>query len=386
MKYWRGYLTAGIIGFFTWALMAYAKTHAALIDMVYPYVSRMVQSFLSQWSSGADALLWQLVALLAVVVLVVVVVMAIVWKWNLIQLVGWVLAVVSLFFFLHTGVYGLNQHAGPLAEDIRLNLTKYNLTEMEEATVYYRDNANALARQINRGAAGSPDYADFDTLAQQAGDGFYSLTYDRGLSVFAGDRSPVKKLGWADYYTSVGITGIHMPLTGESAVNPQIPAVALPFAMCHEMSHRMCIANERDANFAAFLACDANSSLEFRYSAYFMAYHYCLNALASLDASAAARVRAGADSLLTRDMAEYDQFFADNRDEKAAQTASAVNDAYIKISGDQRGTASYGDVVELLVSWHIQEVVLPQQAQEEQDKFDPYEVKPDQTGGDIGDG
>ena len=376
MKYWRGYLTAAIIGFFTWALTAYAKSHAKLIDMVYPYLSRMVQSALSQWSGSVGLVLWQLVVMLAIVGLLVGIVMMIIWKWNPIQFIGWVLAVVSLVFFLHTGLYGLNYYSGPMAEDIRLNVTEYNASELEAATAYYRDHANRLAGEISRGADGAPDYADFDALAELAGGGFYNLTYKKGFSIFAGDLSPVKKLGWAKYYTSVGITGVHMPITGEAAVNPNTPDVGLPFTMCHEMAHRMCISQEQDANFAAFLACDANDSVDFQYSGYFMAYRYCYNALAQADPAAAARVRSGADSRLLQDIAQYDRFFAERKDEEATKVADSANDTYITVSGNERGIDSYGDVVQLLVSWHIQEVVLPQQAEEEKNKFDPYSILP----------
>lgn len=377
MKYWRGYLTAAIIGFFTWALTAYAKSHSKLIDMVYPYLTRMVQSTLSQWSGSVGLVLWQLVVMLAVVALLVGIVMMIVWKWNPIQFIGWVLAVVSLVFFLHTGLYGLNYYSGPMAEDIRLNVTEYNAAELEAATTYYRDHANRLAGEISRGADGAPDYAEFDALAQQAGSGFHHLVYERGFSIFAGDLSPVKKLSWAKYYTSVGITGVHMPITGEAAVNPKIPDVGLPFSMCHEMAHRMCVSQERDANFAAFLACDANESVDFQYSGYFMAYRYCYNALTQVDPAAAARVRSGADSRLLQDISQYDRFFSERQDKEATRVADSANDAYITVSGDERGIESYGDVVQLLVSWHIQEVVLPQQAEEEKNKFDPYSIRPD---------
>ncbi len=376
MKYWRGYLTAGIIGFFTWALMAFAKSHTKLIDMVYPYITRMIQTFLSQWSGSVEVVLWQLVVMLAIVGVLALIVMMIVWKWNPIQVVGWVLAVASLVAFLHTGIYGLNYYAGPLADDIRLSLTQYNASELEAATTYYRDVANGLAGRVEREANGALSPADFAEVAAEAGDGFQQLTYQRGMSVFAGDITPVKPLGWADFFTSIGVTGMHMPITGEAAVNPQTPIAGLPFTMCHEMAHRMCIAQEQDANFAAFLACDAHSSVRFRYSGYFMAYRYCYNALAALDPAAAARVNSGADPLLLQDISSYNQFFQQKRNEQATQVANTANDTYIKVSGNEQGIASYGDVVELLVSWHIQEVVLPQQAQEERNEFDPYSVLP----------
>ena len=376
MKYWRGYLAAAILGFFSWALMEFAKAHSALIDMVYPYVTRMLQSVLAEWSAGAEFCLWQFLAIVLVVGVLTTVVLMIVLRWNPIQVIGWYTAVASLLFFLHTALYGLNGYAGPIADDIRLDVSEYTLSELEDATVYYRDKANALAAQVRRDSAGAAMYPTFQELAEQAGEGFDSLVYDSSYPIFAGSLLPVKELGWADMYTSMGITGFTMSLTGEAAVNPQIPVVSLPFTMCHEMAHRMCIATESDANMAAFLACSANSSVEFQYSAYFMAYRYCYNAIAkqgTVEAQEAmARIRDGVGSDLSFDMVVYNNFFAEKKDEKATQFANDVNDTYIKVGGDERGTESYGAVCDLLVSWHIQQIVLPSQVVEDT-KFDPYD-------------
>ena len=374
MKYWRGYLVAAIIGFFTWALLAYAQTHSALIDMVYPYVSRMIQSFLADWSSTVAVCVWQIAAIVLVALALAGIVLMIILRWNPIQLLGWFLAVASLIFFIHVGMYGLNGYAGPIAEDMRLNVTEYNIQELEDATAYYRDKANELSHKVNRDGAGNPLYPEFATLAEQAAEGFDNLVYQQGYSIFAGSTVPVKELGWADMYTSMGITGFTMSITGEAAVNPQTPVVGMPFTMCHEMAHRMCIQNERDANFSAYLACEANTTPEFQYSGYFMAYRYCYAALAKLDAEAAGRVRAGLDSLVAQDLAAYQSFFAEKEDPDAREVADTINNGYINISGDDRGIDSYGDVVQLLVSWHIQEVILPQQIPDVKPEFDPYDV------------
>lgn len=376
MKYWRGYLTAAIIGFFSWALIEFASTHSALIDTVYPYITRMVQSFLAEWTGTVDFCLWQVIAVLLAVVVLTTIVLMIVLRWNPIQVIGWYAAAASFLFFLHTGIYALNGYSGPLADDIRLNVTEYTLSELERATAYYRDKANALANKIDRNPDGSPKYPDFQTLAMQAEEGFDVLVYEDTYSVFAGSTLPVKQLGWADMYTSMGITGFTMSLTGEAAVNPQIPVVSMPFTMCHEMAHRMSIATESDANLAAFLACEANSSLEYQYSAYFMAYRYCYNAIVGLGTNAAQeaahRLRTGLGEKFSSDMISYNNFFAEKKDDKATAVADTVNDTYIKAGGDDRGVASYGAVCDLLVSWHIQTVVLPSMVEVET-KFDPYD-------------
>jgi len=255
-------------------------------------------------------------------------------------------------------------------------MTEYTLNEAEEATVYFRDQANALAADIQRDGSGKPVYPAFEDLAAMAEAGFDSLVYESGYPVFAGTTIPVKQLGWADMYTSMGITGFTMALTGEAAVNPQIPVVSMPFTMCHEMAHRMCIATESDANMAAFLACRANPSAEYQYSAYFMAYLYCYNAIAKLGSAEAQeslqRIKSGLSDALYRDLADYNTFFREKKDEAATQLADTVNDTYIKTQGDDRGIESYGAVCDMLVSWHIQTIVLPTKTVEDT-KFDPYD-------------
>ena len=378
MKMLRGYIAAGIIGALAWVLNKFGERFTTLVDMIYPYVIRTMQGYLATWSGAVDMLVWQLLAVALGVVALGGLVVVIVMKWNPISWGGWVLTAVSLVWLLHTAMFGLNYYAGPLADDIRLDVGRYSVNELAEATEYYRDKANELAPLVERDADGNVDFSEFHVLANMAGEGFHTLTYDYSYPVFAGSTEPVKELGWADMYTSMGITGFTCGITGEAAVNPQIPDVTLPFTMCHEMAHRMCIASEKDANFAAFLACSVHEDVQFRYSAYYMAYRYCYSALATAQstsaAAAAARIDSEVSDLLRRDLRYYDQFFNSKKDDKATKVADTVNDTYLKTSGESAGIASYGQVADLLVNWHIQQVVLPELTITIA-PFDPYDEK-----------
>ena len=376
MKYWFGYLTAGIFAAITWVLSQFGQRYAELVDMVYPYVVRTLQDILANWTAQISYPVWQLLAVVLGVLILASAVLMIILKWNPIQWFGWVLAVFSGIYLLHMAMWGMNYYAGSLADDMRLEVSSYNLEELTEATEYYRDKANELANQISRDGNGNVQFASFEELANKAGEGFHTLTYGNHYPVFAGCLLPVKKLDWADMYTSMGITGYTFGITGEACVNPQIPDVLLPFTMCHEMAHRMCIASERDANFAAFLACSVHSDPEFLYSAYFMAFRYCYSALCGVNtqsaAAAAARVKEGIGEKLRYDWNAYDAFFSQKQDTKATKFADTVNDTYLKTSGEASGIASYAEVCDLLVNWHIQTVVLPA-ITVEKSAFDPYD-------------
>ena len=108
MKYLSGYITAAIFGSLTWVLMEFGERFSIVVDMVYPYVIRTLQSFLANWTGSVDFCLWQLLAAVLLVILLASVVLMIILKWNPIQWFGWVLAGASLIFLLHTGVWGLS--------------------------------------------------------------------------------------------------------------------------------------------------------------------------------------------------------------------------------------------------------------------------------------
>ena len=368
MKYWRGYLTTAILAAFTWGLIQMGQKYTTLVDMVYPYVSRSIQSFLTAWTGGFDFLVWQTAILFLIILLVATLVLVFIFRLKVIRWLGWAMAAVAAVVLLHTGIYGLNEYAGPIEDDIRLDMVDYTQKELENAAAFYRDMANELATQITRDEKGEPVFADFKTLAGQTGNGYLRLTRGRSFSVFGGDYTPVKKLSWSGLYTAQGKTGVTVPLTGEAAVNPDIPDYAQPFAMAHEMAHRLCIAREDEADFAAFLSCAENESVEYQYSGYFMAYRICRDALMSVDEAAAEAIDADVCAELRRDLEELGNFFRNNRDEDLTRLVDSVTDTYAEATADQ--TVRHSSVCDYLVNWHLDQYV--EEAEVEQ-KFDPLD-------------
>lgn len=373
MKYWRGYLVAAILAVITWALVQFAQTHAVLVDMVYPYVSRLVVSSLADWSGKIGFNLWQLLLFLLVAGSLAGIVILIVRKRNLIRLIGWILAGVSCICLLNTGIYGLNQYTSPLADDMRLTITDYTVSELNETTLYFRDKANELAATVSRDSKGKANLGSFEDLAVQAADGFEGMTYDQAISVFAGSTAPVKKQGW---FRSKGNSGITIPLTGEAAVNPKVPSACLPFAMSKEMAHRMCIYSEADANFAAFMACSNNESPAFQYSAYLMAYYHCYEALASVPTSTAQacadNTAAGESEQLRADLQDCLKFYGKTKIDAtktnvrlADKPGNGGKDSIISFS-------NYNSTADILASWYIQKYIMPIY-EAEKEPFDPMD-------------
>ena len=371
MKYWRGYLAAGIFAAITWALVEFAKAHSVLVDMIYPYMTRLVVTSMADWTSSMSFCLWQVLLIALVVIAIVTVVLMVVLRWNFVQWLGWVLAAVSCIAMLNTVIFGLNRYASPLADDMRLEMGDFTVSELNEATVYFRDQANLLAAEMQRDGKGNVESGSFEELAQQAGEGYEVLAYEETISVFAGSTVPVKKLGWTLFYG--GDFGVTVPLTGEAAVNPNVPGVILPFAMCNEMAHRMSIYSEADAAFAAFLACINNPDARFQYAGYLMAYRYCFTALENIPTttaqSCANTTDKGVSRLLREDIERAEKFLgkdpaAPNERAEIPEDAAA-EDAPIHFS-------DYSDVSDLLANWYIAKFITPLH-QEEEITFDPLD-------------
>ena len=373
MKYWRGYLAAAILGALTWVLTQMGQRYTNLMDMVYPYVTRSVQSFLTAWTGGVDFLVWQAVVLFLAVVLVATLVLVFIFRAKVIRWLGWALTVVMAVVLLHTGIYGLNRFAGPIEDDLRLNMVDYTQSELEAATIFYRDMAGELSGKVSRDENGDPAFAEFEELAALTGDGYRKLARERSFSIFGGDYTPVKKLGWSGLYTAQGKTGITVPLTGESAVNPDIPGYALPFAMAHEMAHRLCIARDNDADFSAFLSCTENDNLEYQYSGYFMAFRICRSALLNLDEAAVDAIDAGVSTVLKADIDGYDRYFDENRDDKlTTRLVTTVTDTYNEATTNAE--VRHSSVCDYLVNWHISEYTEPDEVETKFDPFDETQV------------
>lgn len=372
MKYWRGYLTAAILGAFTWVLLQMGQKYTTLVDMVYPYVTRSVQTFLTAWTAPFDFLVWQTAVIFLAIALIAALVLVFIFKARVIRWLGWAAAAVAAVILLNTGIYGLNKFSGPIEDDLRLDMVDYTQTELENATVFYRNRANELADLVNRDENGEVVFAEFEALAEKTGDGYRYLTREQSFSIFGGDYTPVKRLGWAGIYSALGKTGITVPLTGESAVNPNIPDQGIPFAMAHEMAHRLCIAREDDANFSAFLACSENDDMEYLYSGYFMAYRFCIAALESVDAAAAETVAAGCSEKLLADLQGYDRYFDENRDEQMTMLVTEVTDTYEEATTDE--TVRYSSACDYLVNWHIDQYVEEEIVEEKFDPFDETQV------------
>ena len=335
----------------TGLMLAAAKYAPQLVFSFYPAWSRKALAALSSVSALLPIALWEVLAGLAILWLLYTFVCIFTRHRGFLNWLTGVLLAVCVGVFLFTGLWGLN-HFGPgVGETLGLDVREYSKEELIAATNYYAAQATQYAGTVQRDGQGRAQFADFQTLAKQSGDGYLSLR--SAYPQFDGATDPVKSLLSWRLFSQFGTTGIFICFTGESCVNPDTYEAWIPFTMCHEIAHRQAVAAEDEANFCAYLACMENPRNDFRYSGAFAAYIYCNNALAKVDRSAAASIWQNVADGVRADAQAANEHYA-QYEGKVQDAAQKVNDAYLKAFSEESGVQSYGEVADLLIAWYLQ--------------------------------
>ena len=324
----------------------------------YRSFSRAWISLLAHIMAIAPFALWDTGALVLIIVALAVLVRCIRRRQGIALWFSLVALVVAWSAFSFTAGWALNHYAPPLASEIGLETHESSVEELAAATQHYLEEAARLAPQVPRDADGTLIRQDFFELAGIAGTSYAEL--GQRYEIFQGPELPVKALlVWGPPLLYSGHTGIFWAPTGESGVPLDTADADQPFIMCHEAAHRLGLADEREANFAAFLACASSDDARLAYSGYYNAFAYCLNALAAadrdraqqvLDEVAATELYDGAalvfaDRAATRE--HYDRYEGPFED-----VGTAVNDSYLRSFGQEQGVKSYGLVVDYLIAWY----------------------------------
>ncbi|MDD6877867.1 MAG: DUF3810 domain-containing protein, partial [Clostridiaceae bacterium] len=258
----------------------------------------------------------------------------------------------SLLWFVFVMTYGFAYHCSPLSEKLELSPEPTAVETLYETTSWLMREATALSVTVPRDVSGSMTFGTFDAIADTIASGYHTLSSE--YAIYRSTYAPVKRVSSWRAMSSFGITGIYIPFTAESAVNPDNTVPALPFTMAHEMAHRLMIAPEDEANFSAFLACRANSDRRVRYSGYFMAYRYCINALYAADPALAISVMEQASPQMNHDLDELNALIA-KYESPVKDIGTAVNNGYLKANSQPSGVRSYGEVVDLLIALYTKE-------------------------------
>ena len=345
-------ILSAILLVLTGLLVAAAKAMPeAIFTEFYPEFSNGVLSFLAAVTSPLPFALWEVLALLLILWAVYTLIRCFRRGRGFVCWLAGLLLAFSAGLLAFVALWGLGHFGPTVGERMGLETRPYSTEELYAAAVHYTDQANLYAAQVERGADGVAVFPSFSQLAREAPEACAALPALWGSDLEVSDAR-VKRLTAWPLYSYAGVTGIFVPLTGESSVNPDTFAASLPFTMCHEVAHRLGFPAEDDANFCAYLACSSSDSLAFRYSGAYSAFIYCYNALHETNRDLAAEIWALASEELKADCNAANAHYAQY--EGAVQDAAQqVNDAYLKAFDQEDGVQSYGAVADYLIAWYL---------------------------------
>ena len=356
---WRGtiirFIVSAALLISAGLLMLLFKSFPDFFFPGYRRFSAALMKGISRVFSFSKIALWDFGVVILIILLLVSFVYMIIHKRPFFRWLSHVTLIVASLAFLVVAMWMLNHYGPPLSEELGLGIREYTKEELAGAFSWYLDKAIEDAESVPRDENGQLVRQDFYELAELAGASYEKLS-DR-YEIFRGSRKPVKML-WltGEWLLTKGFTGEFMPFTAEASV-PENGAVSdLPFTMCHEAAHRLGIAGENEANFAAYLACSHSDDVRFRYAGNYMAFIYCNNALIKEDRKLWQSIldsRESAGLTLVLSDADVQRGHYEKYDGPIADAGDKVNDTYLKSFSEESGTKSYGEVVNELVAWFL---------------------------------
>ncbi len=258
---------------------------------------------------------------------------------------------VSVMVILYVFTFGVAYGATSL--DVRLDLDKKDVSAEElkyTADSIYEEISAVLSEIDYRYDGSSKMPYSYDELNEKLNLAYNKISdeYDFIPKL----RSNVKLISLSPLMTYTHISGVFAYYTGEANVNFNYPEYTAPFTMAHEMAHQRGVASEDEANFVAFLVCRKSDDPFIRYSGCLSVLEYVMSALNSADISMYNEFSARLDVRVRGEFIAFSNFFTQYRNSTASKVTNTINDTYLKASGVEGGTKSYGMVVDLACAYY----------------------------------
>lgn len=258
-------------------------------------------------------------------------------KWNRalnfsVQLLLIVFFCIDWYFAVASMSYGRSPVPVPSYEE------EVSREFLDEAIVYYRDDYNRIASGLTyeeTGFARSP--YSFEELNEKIGESYAKLD-DAYFNPYTGR---VKKLLFSPLFSQMQITGVTFAPLGEIAVNADCPPSELPHVMAHEIAHSKGVYREDDANLVALYVLLSSDDDYLRYAGYYAGFGSLLNVYALIDYEAYEATYLSLNAAIRGEYRAGNEFWQNH--DILARFSDFVNDLYLKINGNEKGTDDYID-------------------------------------------
>lgn len=156
--------------------------------------------------------------------------------------------------------------------------------------------------------------------------------------------------------SKTGVLGYMQPFFTEFCVNEELLPVQYPQTYAHELSHRLSISNEAEANLYAYLVCTASEVPEIRFSGYFSLFPYILsNARMALSEEEYREVVKKIKPEIIELYNKKQAYWADRYSKLIGELQYRLYNSFLKGNNISSGTVNYSEVVGLLLSYEAAE-------------------------------
>ena len=171
-----------------------------------------------------------------------------------------------------------------------------------------------------------------------------------------------KKIAASEFLSQQYMKGYYFPFSLEANYNDVMYIMSKPATMCHELAHTKGFIYEDEANLIAFLACLHSDDIVFQYSGYLSVLTYIDNDfIQSIDRNADvynSHVKISAQVkkdrvFLTEDAWTEVEKRAVVSTKTVKKASTTFNNTALILNGVEQGSASYGEVVGLLMDYYM---------------------------------
>lgn len=161
-----------------------------------------------------------------------------------------------------------------------------------------------------------------------------------------------KRLLFNGLYSSVGVLGFVGPFFCETQLNADLLPAQLPFVYAHEYSHLLGVSSEDEANFWGYVICTGSDIPVVRYSGYYSILPYVLlNASRVLSED---EYRSFVSAVNPGIIVQYNaqrEYWNEKYSKILGDIQSSVYNAFLKGNKVSSGTASYLEVIDMIISF-----------------------------------
>jgi hypothetical protein len=260
------------------------------------------------------------------------------WIWAAGRVVSRALTAAATAYLIFLATWGLNYRRQPMSSRLRFEEARISRAAALDLAVETVTRVNALYRPDNREAL--PESRVDATLATA----FSRTQKDLGAPTPFEPGRPKRTL-LDGYFRRAGVAGMTDPYFLETLVASDLLTIERPMVIAHEWSHLAGVADEGEANFAGWLTCMRGSAFH-QYSGWLFLYSEVVSALPPADrrqiaSGLAEGPRADLEAIRNRLIRHVNPI--------VSMAGWRVYDTYLKANRIDEGTASYAEVIRLVL-------------------------------------